>query len=50
MSEGRVAKAFDGVDAERSREKEDAHDGKQSPALALVSDHASESVGQRRSD
>ena len=49
-SESRIAAAFGGIDGEGPGEEQNAHDGEDRPALALLADHPAEHIGQRRAD
>ena len=48
--ESRIAAAFGGIDGERPGQKQNAHDGEDRPALALLADHPAEHIGQRRAN
>jgi hypothetical protein len=50
ISEGRIAAAFGCIDGECSGQEQNAHDGEDRPALALLADHPAEYIGKRRSD
>ena len=48
--ESRIAAAFGCINCECSGQEQNAHDGEDRPALALLADHPAEHIGQRRAD
>ena len=50
VRESRIAAAFGCINCECSGQEQNAHDGEDRPALALLADHPAEHIGQRRTD
>ena len=50
LGESRIAAAFGCIDGECSGQEQNAHDGEDRPALALLADHPAEHIGERGAD